>query len=620
MRSTLKQFGDQFAVGSLALTLNVPIVSLVLWYNLRKLPLDVDAFAYLAATILGYYHLPLLVLMSVLCLVFAARPRLLHVIVGLLLTTYVAYILLDALAFRVTKLHIDLFWLEYALRDFAGFGLPAVVVPVAILVLIFVLAAERRVVYVACRLARRRHMNPAIVAIAAVALVSSQARHVVAYERNDEKITALTPCLPFYAPLTSHRNAEEIARMLPPAIRGNSLGAPNGVASALKFPAGPLEFTPAAETPPLNVVVILLECWRYDMLDPSVTPNIAAFAERAVVFTNHLSAGNSTTAGLFGLMYGIHPTYWPAVKAHSNVVGNPPLINRLRDLGYAFGVFADSNFERHKVKDTVFRGIDIQETFAGASDDERDGSMTNLAVDFLDTQITAARPYLLFAFYKASHTGYSYPPDQARFRPSRRLNVALADRDEAELYKNDYRNALHWDDQLVGTILRLLERRGQLDHTIVIITSDHGESFDDNHNDDWGHGSNFTKYQVQVPLICYAPDRDPQRRTERTAHVDVSPTLLRDYFGCLNPISDFSNGVDMFAPVPETRGFVVGSYVNHGFVIDDDVFAVYPMYTRKYKFDDVRAQATAPQAGALRKLGQGMGCFYAESRLDGRST
>jgi uncharacterized protein len=608
MRSALRRIGEQFDVGSLALALNIPVVGLLLWLNLRRLPLGADAWGYLVATVLGYYQLPLLLLTLVLCLLLASSPRALQAGVGFLLTAYVYYLLLDCVTYRVCKLHIDAFWIEYAVRDFAGLGLPPLALPTALLALVPVLAAERRALALARRLGRGRRFGVVILAVAMLAFALGQARHVVAYDRSDDRITALTPHLPFYLPFTSHRNADRVGRLLPTSGEAPAAAPPS---AALRFPARELEFAdlPGGAAP--NLVVILLECWRYDMLNAEVTPNIAAFARRAVVFDNHLSSGNSTTCGIFGLLYGLHPTYWSAVKAHSSTLDNPPLIDALRARDYVFGVFADSKFERHRIKDTTFRGIEVHEDFAGGADDERDADMARQAADFIAARSGNARPYLLFAFFKATHTGYRYPPDRARFRPSRRLNPAVANGADAELYLNDYRNALHYDDELVGGILRQLESAGQLDRTIVIITTDHGESFDDNRNNDWGHGSNFTRFQVQVPLVFFAPDRPPQRRGDRTAHVDVAPTLLRHYFGCRNPARDFSNGRDLFDPPEGPRGLVVGSYVNHAFVIGDDVFAVQPLHTRKYRFADIRLPAGSPPPQLLRELGEEMTRFCA---------
>jgi membrane-anchored protein YejM (alkaline phosphatase superfamily) len=39
----------------------------------------------------------------------------------------------------------------------------------------------------------------------------------------------------------------------------------------------------------------------------------------------------------------------------------------------------------------------------------------------------------------------------------------------------------------------------------VIVTSDHGEEFNDTGKNYWGHNGNFSPYQVAVPLLVRGP-------------------------------------------------------------------------------------------------------------------
>jgi membrane-anchored protein YejM (alkaline phosphatase superfamily) len=111
-----------------------------------------------------------------------------------------------------------------------------------------------------------------------------------------------------------------------------------------------------------------------------------ALSRRSSVFLQHFSSGNSTPHGIFGLFYGIHPTYWAEVKANSAAIDNPVLIDALKDQGYAFGIYADSQFGRHKIKDTTFRGIEVHEAFAGATVDARDGDLTAQLFEFMEAR------------------------------------------------------------------------------------------------------------------------------------------------------------------------------------------------------------------------------------------
>jgi arylsulfatase A-like enzyme len=77
----------------------------------------------------------------------------------------------------------------------------------------------------------------------------------------------------------------------------------------------------------------------------------------------------------------------------------------------------------------------------------------------------------------------------------------------------------------VGNILEALERRGVLEDTVVIFTSDHGDSLNDH-----GHSQKWSMYEqvVRVPAIVWAPGRVAAgvRVTDLVALFDLGPTIL----------------------------------------------------------------------------------------------
>ncbi len=81
------------------------------------------------------------------------------------------------------------------------------------------------------------------------------------------------------------------------------------------------------------------------------------------------------------------------------------------------------------------------------------------------------------------------------------------------------------DDQL-GRLLDYLETSGQLDDTMIILTSDHGDYMGDH----WlGEKDLFHEPSVKVPLIIYDPDADATRGTTVEALVeaiDLAPTFI----------------------------------------------------------------------------------------------
>ena len=95
-----------------------------------------------------------------------------------------------------------------------------------------------------------------------------------------------------------------------------------------------------------------------------------------------------------------------------------------------------------------------------------------------------------------------------------------------------YQTSIHYTDTLVGQVLDDLDRRGLAEETVVIVTADHGEEFQESGPEYRIHGSGFSRYQLQVPLLVAWPGREAIHASYRTSHYDIAPTLLGDLAGC----------------------------------------------------------------------------------------
>jgi hypothetical protein len=91
----------------------------------------------------------------------------------------------------------------------------------------------------------------------------------------------------------------------------------------------------------------------------------------------------------------------------------------------------------------------------------------------------------------------------------------------------DYDAGVNEADRGVGQVLELLAATGRLENALIIVTSDHGESFGD-HGVLVGHGVGLTDDQLRVPLVVRFPGREGAgRRFDTLADLsDVAPTIL----------------------------------------------------------------------------------------------
>jgi len=595
----------------MALVLNVPLIYFILLLDMRRVDLTFLTWIYLSCVFIGYYVLPLLFIVTIIFLFSFVFRRLAIIFIGTIITIYIYYLLIDSLAYNMTRIHINLFWLEWIFTDLAGFGLPPNTVRNVLLVLLVVIVVEVGVFMAARKLKKPKHLVLTFSLLTILAFGVSQVIHIVAYQKNDDRITSLTPYLPVYVPIISHKNAVKYGGLLPLGESKYDEASNKNQYGSLNYPLNEMKYNMSADKKLPNIVIIFLEGWRFDMMNEKVTPNIYALSKKSSVFLKHFSSGNSTIAGTFGFFYGIDPTYWTAVKANNVLIDNSVFIDALKNNHYTFVIYAKSNFERHKIKDAVFRGIKVHKSFAGKTKVEQDRDMTQQLISFVCKQKDSAHPFMAFAFYKSNHSPYMYPPEDSIFLPAKDLNLMFAtDNTDPAYYLNDYRNATHYVDALIGEFLKQLDSLGDMENTLIIITTDHGEEFNDNRANYWGHGSNFTQFQTWVPLIFYVPDREPQQIEYTTSHIDIVPTILQKFFGCTNDIKDYSNGRNMFEKQMELRPFVIGSYVNYAFIIEDNVYEIYPLYTRKYKLNDIRAKASPPSPHLLKMIMEDINHFY----------
>ncbi len=341
----------------------------------------------------------------------------------------------------------------------------------------------------------------------------------------------------------------------------------------LHYPLHPLTFKMPKKL--YNIVIVSIDSWRFDMMNKTVTPNIAKFAKQAWVFSDHYSGGNSTQPGIFSLFYGIPANYWTAMLDQHR---GPVFMRQLIKDHYQIGTFGSASLEYPAFDKTVFRDVkNLQVDTPGNDASERDKNITAEFKQFVKNRNTR-KPFFSFLFYDAAHSycemGATFPkPFQPEITECDR--VALSNDANPLPYINRYKNAVLYDDNLVGQVLHALKKQQLLKDTIVIITGDHGEEFNDEHLYYWGHASAFDPYQVRTPLIVYWPGGQPKVIHHQTSHYDIVPSLMTKALGCTSPISDYSVG-SLLLSKPQGSYLLVGSYVDFAVLQKNRSTIIYP--------------------------------------------
>jgi hypothetical protein len=307
----------------------------------------------------------------------------------------------------------------------------------------------------------------------------------------------------------------------------------------LRYPLAPLVCARPAK--PRNVVVMLIDGWRLDFLTPEISPNAYALAQQSWRFERHFATGNETRYGVFGLMYGLDATYWDDALRERR---GPVLVDQLLVEGYRLGVWGGAPLNHPEFDLTVFAAVRDRLTLRlpGGSAWERDREMTKRFGEFVSA--AGDQPFFSFLFYDSTHE-YGYDPAIAPFQPVVQGSWFAAppeSRDPVPI-RNRYANSTHYADLLIGQALERLKASGHFDDTVVVITGDHGEEFNDSGLSYWGHaGGGMTRWQLQTPFVVHWPGRKPQAFQHRTSHVDLVPTLMRDVLGCSTPPEAYSHG------------------------------------------------------------------------------
>jgi arylsulfatase A-like enzyme len=170
-------------------------------------------------------------------------------------------------------------------------------------------------------------------------------------------------------------------------------------------------------------------------------------------------------------------------------------------------------------------------------------------IHWFDHRSQADRPFFVFLNYLDTHTPYLLPPGaRHRFGVNPMIKKEYADvmmdwgfldkqklpRHFSTVARDAYDNCVAYLDDQLGKLFDELHRRGALDHTLVIITSDHGEGLGE--HDLFTHGESLYRTEIRVPLLILTPSRRP---SGAVVHETVS---LRDLPATVVELIGLANG------------------------------------------------------------------------------
>ena len=411
--------------------------------------------------------------------------------------------------------------------------------------------------------------------------------HAYAVSQGVKSVTVLKERIPLYFPIRGNRLLAKFG--LEPVVQDTvKLGE---VVGSFKYPLNTLTYGKGSG---LNVLILAIDSLRADVVDAKTMPNLTAFKQKALAFEDHYSGGNATRAGIFSLFYGLPPFYWDSALA-SNVPS--AMVSGFQSAGYDVTAFTTATLLRPEFYATVFAGV--PNLRMGSTKGNGVSARDVESVDDFEKWLTTKDPnkkFLSFMFLDSAHA-LDFPADldvpyKDYWETVDRLR--LSPDFDPKPFLNRYKNSAYWQDVLIGRVLGILKKTGRLKDTIVIVTADHGEEFNDSKLNYWGHNGNFSKAQIKVPLVVYWPGMESQTVDYRTTAYDVSTTLMKRVLNVQNPTQDYSVGRDLFETTPRDV-FYAGSYNEDAMVAGDDVLLVKISGAMEgHKLDDWRETETGP--------------------------
>jgi arylsulfatase A-like enzyme len=301
----------------------------------------------------------------------------------------------------------------------------------------------------------------------------------------------------------------------------------------------------------LNVLLLTIDTLRADHLGlygytRNTSRHLDALAREATVFDYAYTYWPKTRGSFVAMLTGRRDAQTGYGKSHPVLLDfNPTLASVLQKAGYRTAAIVDNG--NVAAGHGYAKGFDTyRETWqekALATEMDRTRAITEGGVQFL-REAPRAQPFLLWLHYVNPHAPYTPPApwdttfldEDAKAGP--RLPVvpgfhggipkqwAVKGQERLGYYVAQYDGEIGVSDDQVGRVLEALRQAGQWERTLVVVTSDHGESLGE-HGYYFDHGEDLFDPSLRVPLLVSLPGQRRGLRSQVLAStLDLVPTIL----------------------------------------------------------------------------------------------
>lgn len=359
-------------------------------------------------------------------------------------------------------------------------------------------------------LTRRRRFARPLAAFLFIAFIASHVVYIWADANFYRPITMQRANLPLSYPMTARRFLEKHGLLDAQEYQRRLIEQGNPDAVSVQYPLSELRYRDMGTGQ--NVLLITVDGLHYSRFEKQM-PALAGFAEQNISFTRHMSSGNTTDNGIFGLFYGISPSYMDGILSTRTPAA---LITALNQQGYQLGLFSSDGFTSPLYRQALLS----------------DFSMPSVRTQS-DEQTATQWINWLGRYAQEDNRWFSWVS----------FNGTNIDDSNQQAFARKYSRAAGNVDDQINRVLNALRDSGKLDNTVVIITAGRGIPLSEEEETfDWSHG------HLQVPLVIHWPGTPAQRINALTDHTDLMTTLMQRLLHVSTPASEYSQGQDLFNP------------------------------------------------------------------------
>ncbi|EEW9193229.1 LPS biosynthesis-modulating metalloenzyme YejM [Escherichia coli] len=359
-------------------------------------------------------------------------------------------------------------------------------------------------------LTRRRRFARLLAAFLFIAFIASHVVYIWADANFYRPITMQRANLPLSYPMTARRFLEKHGLLDAQEYQRRLIEQGNPDAVSVQYPLSELRYRDMGTGQ--NVLLITVDGLNYSRFEKQM-PALAGFAEQNISFTRHMSSGNTTDNGIFGLFYGISPSYMDGILSTRTPAA---LITALNQQGYQLGLFSSDGFTSPLYRQALLS----------------DFSMPSVRTQS-DEQTATQWINWLGRYAQEDNRWFSWVS----------FNGTNIDDSNQQAFARKYSRAAGNVDDQINRVLNALRDSGKLDNTVVIITAGRGIPLSEEEETfDWSHG------HLQVPLVIHWPGTPAQRINALTDHTDLMTTLMQRLLHVSTPASEYSQGQDLFNP------------------------------------------------------------------------